>query len=151
MATNVIKAAVIKALDRVGYHNGHSCPTSDKNHIGFIHEYHVATIGEAYFKKRRELAKKNLEDIINDDARSSLDTAIKRVIKTEVGESVTIEEADPYILSVELKNGASFLDVPALKVTLMREHKMSATEVEALIEKCTKRRDPSKGWKVQER
>lgn len=151
MATNVIKAAVIKALDRIGYHNGHSCPVDETNHIGFLHEYYVATLGESYFKKRREVAKKNLESILNDEATDTLDRAVKRVTKSEIGESVTIEETAVYILSVDLKNGASYLDVPALRVMLMREHKMDATEVEALIEKCTKRRDPSKGWKVQER
>jgi hypothetical protein len=47
-----------------------------------------------------------------------------------------------------MKNGASFLDTQKLKVELMKS--MKATEVEALFERCTDRRDPSQSWKVIE-
>ena len=60
-------------------------------------------------------------------------------------------ETEPYTVQVDLKNGASFLDVSLLKITLMKKHKMKADEVEALIEACTDRRDPSQSWKVVER
>lgn len=149
--TQQIKAKLFTALDKIGNSNGHAAPASQDPVVPSLHEYYVATHGEAYFKKRRENAKKCFDAILNDQQKKRLEKIIAETKTSEVGDSCTLVETDPYVLSVDVKNGASFLDVSLLKVTLMREHKMNATQVEALIEKCTDRRDPSQSWKVVER
>lgn len=146
-----IRTKLFAALDKIGNANGHGVPESQDPAVPLLHEYYVATHGEAYFKKRREVAKKALENTLSPIAKKELERAVTSVKETEMASSVTLTETEPYILSVDIKNGASFLDVAALKVTLMREYKMDATKVEALIESCTSRRNPSQGWKVTER
>jgi len=150
MSTN-IKAKLFAALEKLGKQNGHSAPTSQDMAVGKLHEYYVSSHGEAYFKKRRELAKKELDKFLTQIQQKKIMDTVVSVKRTEVADTCTIIETDPYIFSVDVKNGASFLDTGALKVALMRDHKMNATEVEALIEKCTSRRDPSQSWKVTER
>lgn len=146
-----IKQKLFAALDKIGKTNGHGVPTSQDPSVPLIHEYHVTTLAESYFKKRRENAKKSLEKALTAPQKKLLEDGVVSVKKNEVADSVTLGETDPYILSVDVKTGASFLDVQQLKVALMREHKMDATKVEALIESCTDRRDPSQSWKVTER
>lgn len=148
---NQIKAKLFGALDKIGNTNGHASPASQDPAVPALHEYFVATHGEAYFKKRRDAAKKALDGVLSDQQKKKLTAAVTGVKQNEVADTCTLVETDPYVLSVDVKNGASFLDVQQLKVTLMREHKMDATKVEALIESCTNRRDPSQSWKVVER
>lgn len=151
MASTTIKQKVMGALDKIGRTNGHNVPESQDPSVPLQHEYYVATLGEAYFKKRRDKAKTALEKSINDIGKKKLDKAIAGVKENEVADTCTLIESDPFITSVDIKNGASYLDPALLKVTLMREHKMNATQVEALFEKCTGRREPAKSWQVVER
>lgn len=146
-----IKQKLFAALDKVGKTNGTACPNSQDPAVPLLHEYFVATDGEAYFKKRRDVAKKALEKELSGPLKKKLEKAIAAVRETEVADTCTLIETGPYVLSVDVKNGASFIDMGELKVALMRDHKMNATTVEALFEKCTKRREPSKGWRVIER
>lgn len=146
-----IKEKIVGALDKIGHTNGHAVPPVQDPIVSDIHEYNVATIGESHFKARREKAKKKLEGHMSDLHKKELTKAIVNVKKNEQGETVSMFETEPYTVQVDLKNGASFLDVSLLKVTLMKKHKMKANEVEALIEDCTDRRDPSQSWKVVER
>lgn len=149
--SNTIKQNATAALEKIGNTGNHACPQSQDPSVPLQHEYYVATLGEAYFKKRREVAKSKLEKSLGKVQLKKLEDAVVGVKRDEVADTCTLIEADQYITSVDIKNGASFLDTAQLKVTLMRDHKMKATEVEALIEKCTDRRDPSKSWKVVER
>lgn len=146
-----IKQKLFAVLDKIGNTNGHSCPESQDPAVPLLHEYFIATDGEAYFKKRREVAKKKLEKELSAPLKKKLDKHVADVKETEVADTCTLTETEHYVLSVDVKNGASYVDMADLKVMLMREHKMNATAVEALIEKCTKRREPSKGWRVVER
>lgn len=146
-----IKEAVNKALEKIGHHNGHGVPTTQDPMVPLVHEYNVATQGESYFKARREKAKKELTKSLTDVQNEAIATAVKETKKLGTGKSVSIVETDPYILSVETKKGASFLDTQKLKVELLTKHKMTMTDVDALIERCTGERDPSQSWKVTER
>lgn len=146
-----IKAKVMAALDKIGNHNGHAAPTSQDPLVPLLHEYYVCTDAESYFKKRREVAKKKLEKELTPAHTKALDKVIKGVKDNGVGDTALILETDPYFLNVECKNGATYVDLPALKVKLLTEHKMNATVVEALIEGVTLRRDPSQSWRVVER
>lgn len=146
-----VKTKLTDAMDKLGKTNGHTCPASQDPMVPLIHEYHVATLGESYFKARRDKAKKKLDEALTDVQRDKLHKSAKNVIKSEVSESVEISLTDPYTLSVDLKNGASYVDMTALKNTLMKDHHFTADMVEKLIESSTKRRDPSQSWKVTER
>lgn len=148
---STIKQKVIAALDKIGNTNGHSCPENQDPAVALLHEYYVSTDGEAYFKKRREMAKKKLEKEVTPVLKKKLEKAVQGVVENEVPDTCTLTETEPYVLTVEVKNGASFVDMGALKVALMRDHKMNATTVEALIEKCTSRRTPAQSWRVTER
>jgi len=146
-----IKASVMKALEKIGTTNGHAVPTSQDPSVALVHEYNIATLGESYFKARRAKAKSSLEKSFNDVQKKQVDKLIVSTKQNEVGDSVVLIENNTYILQMKTKVGASFLDVQQLKVELMREHKMTALQVEALIERCTDRREPSKSLEVVER
>lgn len=146
-----IKDAVMKALDKIGNTNGHSAPQSQDQIVAVIHDYHVATIGESYFKARRDKAKKLLEKSIGVDTSDKLTKEIASVKRNQQGSTVEAFTTDPYSVQIELKNGASYLDVAKLKVTLARKFKLTTDQIEELIEESTDRRDPSQSWKVTER
>lgn len=147
-----IKAAVMKALDKIGATNGHATPVTQDPSVPLVHEYNVATLGESYFIARRKKAKERLEKSLNELQIKRIDKLVDETAKNEAGDSAVIIENDPYIVTMETKMGASYLDTAALKVALMQApYKLTALQVEALIEQCTKRRDPSKSWKVTER
>lgn len=150
MSTKTVKQALFASLDKVGNTNGHACPQSQDPIVPYLHEYYVATLGESYFKKRRDNAKKELNKQLTDVQLSKLKKVVDDVSKSRVANTCALVESDHYTLNVDIKNGASYFDVATLKVRLMRDYKMDATEVEALIESCTLRRDPSQSWQVVE-
>jgi hypothetical protein len=146
-----IKAHIFNAMDMIGKSDKHQTPASQDPMTPLLHEYFVATHGEAYFKKRREAAKKVLDKHLSEQQKEKLMNAVVEVKQNEVGDTCTLVETDAYVFSVEVKNGASFVDMGVLKNTLMKQYRLTATEVEALIEKATDRREPSQSWKVTER
>lgn len=146
-----IKPHLFAAMDKLGTIGKHAQPESQDPMVPLLHEYNVSTLGESYFKARREKAKKALDKALDAQHRKKISDCVVSVKKNEIGESVSVIETDPYIFNVEIKNGASFLDTAALKTTLMKDHKMTALQVEALIEQCTDRREPSQSWRVVER
>lgn len=150
MSTKTVKQALFASLDKVGNTNGHASPQSQDPIVPYLHEYYVTTLGESYFKKRRENAKKELNKRLTEVQLTKLKKAADEVAKNQVADTCALVESDHYMLNVEIKNGASYFDVATLKVRLMRDYKMDATEVEAIIESCTLRRDPSQSWQVVE-
>lgn len=146
-----MKSILFAALDKIGKTNGHNVPQSQDPLVALQHEYMITTDAEAYFKKRREKAKGLLIEAIGEEAQSRVDKTVATAKKLEVGDTCTVNETDKYTTVLDVKAGASFLDVAKLKVTLLRDHKMNSTEVEALIEACTSRREPSQSWKIVER
>lgn len=142
------KAKIVAALEKIGHANGHAAPASQDPMDAVLHEYNVTSIGETHFKKRRDAAKELLIKTMGADAVSKLDDKKAEVKKLETSTSVQLASASSYALAAQIKIGASFLDTQKLKVELLK--KMSAVEVEALIEKCTDRRDPSVTYNVTE-
>lgn len=144
------KSKVIVALEKIGTSNGTKPPVAQDPLNAVIHEYHVSTIGESYFTARRKKAKAALERGINEVRRKTLIDAVKEVKSTEIGEKVTVAETEDYEALVNIKNGSSYLDVGTLKLELLKQYKLTTTQVEALIEKATLRREPSLSWEVME-
>lgn len=145
------KTKLYAAFDKIGTSNGTRAPATQDTAVPMLHEYAVATAGESYFKKRREVAKKALERNLTDMQSATIDKTVAATKKNEVVNSCTLVETDPYSLVVDVKTGASFLDIAKLKVTLAKKHKLTTDQVEELITECTDRREPSQSWKVVER
>lgn len=142
---NMTRAAIHAALQRIGNHNGHACPTGGSNNDPALHEYMVATEGEAYFKKRREQARDALlkqvdANVIND--------VVAGVIKTNIKNSVTLVTTSNYTLTLDVSAPSKRLDEAALRNKLQTVHGMKAEEVEKLIDSCKKASAPSKSYKV---
>lgn len=146
-----LKAKLFAALDKIGNQNGHACPESQDPADALIHEYNVTTQAESYFKKRRDNAKAALEKALTDDGKKKLLKSVVSVKTNETPDTCTVIDAAHYSLVVDVKNGASFLDVAALKNAMARKLKMQMTEVEAMFEAATDRREPTQSWKAIEK
>lgn len=146
-----VKTNAMSAFDKIGRTGNTACPDNQDPLVSVAHEYHVCTMGESYFKKRREDAKKKLVSSMSPKQSKELVTCVAGVKQNEVADTITLAETAPYIVAVDVKNGASFVDMAALKVTMARKLKLKMTEVEAIIEECTDRREPAQSWKIIER
>ena len=139
---------VNKALDRVGSQSGSAPEHSQDSSDEVMHEYFVSTIGESYFKKRREIAKKSLNKIVTLEAEYRLDAAVDITKETESGSTIQVMDGENFSLSVEIKNGATFLNMNKLRNAIMKACALNITEVDALVEGAKERRDPTQSWKV---
>src|SRR5687768_17417195 len=124
-----LKPKLFAALDKIGKTNGHNVPDSQDTVTACLHEYHVATLAESYFKKRREVAKKVLEKQLTAPQIKKIEKAVSSVVDTQIGLPVEIIQSEHYNLQIELKNGATFVDMQKLKVELATKHKMKMIEV----------------------
>lgn len=145
-----IKLDVTKAFDAIGSEIVKAPESQDKINT-IVHEYNVATIGESYWKKRREVAKKALEKSFTPVQLKAISDAVLRTKTDEVGDTVNIVETSHNILVLKTKNGATFLDEASLRIVMMRQLKLDATQVDAILEKARDRRDPTKSFEVVER
>lgn len=150
MATE-FKPSLYKALDNVGKTNGHNVPSSQDPITGALHEYHVTTLAESYFKKRRDIAKKKLLEGLSDVQKKKIDKAINDTKANGVGTQVTLVDSEHYGLQLKPKSGASFLDETKLRNELMTTHKMKADVVQKLFESCMDRREPALSYEVTEK
>lgn len=139
------KQSLYAAFDKLGKSNGHNVPTSQDPITSVLHEYHVTTLAESYFKKRREVAKKNMLSKLSAAQVARLEKATKDI------QPATLVESEHYNMQVKPKNGASFLDEAKLRNTLMTKHKLKHEQVEALFNECMGRRDPSLSFEVTEK
>lgn len=140
---------VNKALEKVGTHNGTApLPSQDPADV-VMHEYYVATIGEAFFKKRRDNAKKALIKACDTyDASSRLSQAVADTVRTEMGATVNVGEAENFATTVDIRNGATYTDMVALQKLMAHDHGISQMDFEAAVERATLRRTPAQSWKV---
>ncbi len=143
-----IKSDVMAELETVGTK---SKPTSQDISVNLVHAYNVATLGEAYFKKAREKAKDTLLKAFSDIQKEKVSDLVVNTKMNETGDVVSLIENDVYTLQVRSKNGATYLDMPALKTTLAKKYKLTTDQIEALIDECTDRRDPTLSYEVVER
>ncbi|MBU2051478.1 MAG: hypothetical protein KKH61_21215 [Gammaproteobacteria bacterium] len=141
-----LQLSVNKALEKIGTSNGTAPPKTQDRLDLTAHEYGVAAVGASYFDKAKNAAKKVLLDAIGESGASKLAKAKARVVANGSGEDVHVAGGQFYEIIAELKNGASYLDMDALKVDLLKKFK--SDEIEALWAKHTKRRDPSVSFKV---
>lgn len=139
---------VNNALEKIGNHNGHAAPVSQDPIDAALHEYDVCSIGESYFKKRREKAKAEMLLLISETANDTLNTAITNTKKTGVTGNIKVTEGAFYQLNAQIKNGASFLDEAVLAVELKK--KFPSADVDAAFEKARKKRSPSTVYTVVE-
>lgn len=146
MTTLQIK--VNKALEKIGVSNGTGVPDSQDALDHAAHALGVANVGASYFEKAKKAAKVGLDHALGEANKSKLKKALDRVAKTGIKEDLEVGRGQVYAVQAEVKNGASYLDIDALRVELMTT--MKTAEVMALFERHTKRRDPSISYKVVE-
>ncbi len=145
---SMLKAKVAQALEKIGTTNGTAPKQSQDPMDKLAHEYNVASQMSSYAEKRKELAKDALVKALSPDEAQRLDKARAGVRKTEVGDTITVVHAANHTVSAQIKNGPTFLDTKALTVDLMKM--LGSDEAEKLIDKHTKRRDPSVTWIIGE-
>lgn len=144
-----LKVKVNTALSKVGTTNGTAPEVSQDPLDALAHEYNVASQGESYFKARREKAKTDMmTSVLIPSTQGILDAALKDVKRTEQGGTTRLATSKHHVISVMLKNGATYLDDTALKNDLMRL--LKPEQVNTLFAKHTKRREPSQSWVVTE-
>lgn len=143
-----LKSKVNAALEKIGSTNG-TAPAESQDPIdAAAHEYNVASQMASYSEKRKNTAKTALIAALGDPAIDNLSKVKVAVAKKQISDTITVAQAANHIVTAQVKIGASFLDDKSLKVELMK--KMGSAEVEALIERHTKRRDPSVTWVIGE-
>lgn len=145
---SMLKSKVNAALEKIGHTNG-TAPAESQDPIDAVaHEYNVASQMASYAEKRKEVAKKALIGSLGGDATNKLENVKAVVAKKELSDTITIASAANHVVTAQVKIGASYLDAASLKVELMK--KMGSEEVQALIDRHTKRRDPSVTWVIGE-
>lgn len=146
MTTLQIK--VNRALDKIGVANGTNPPESQDAIDAAAHKYGIAAVGASYFDKAKRAAKVELEQTLGVSVNAKLLKAIQRVAKNEVKEDVELARGQVYAVQAEIKNGATFLDLDALRVEL--KMKMKSNEVDELFARHSSRRAPSVSFKILE-
>lgn len=150
MTTN-FKPSLYGALDKIGKTNGHNVPQSQDPITGALHEYHVSTLAESYFKKRREVAKDTMLKEFSTQQKAKVVATIADTKKNMRGSVVTLVESEHYNLQLKPRVGAEKLDVTMLRNKLMTVHKMKLETVDALFAECTGRNEPALTYEVTEK
>lgn len=148
-----LKAALNAALEQLGadlkltpkeletvYRSVQPEPSQDTLD-GAAHEYNVSAFIASYGEARKKKAKDRLYKALGEPGRALLDKTSAEVKANELSDTIELGVAQNHSVSAQVKIGATYLDVDGLKVDLMK--KMKTIEVEALIERHTRRRDPS--------
>lgn len=136
------------ALAKIGKTNGTAPPDTQDALDLAAHRYGVAAIGSSFFEKEKKEAKSVLISALQPATHNRLSKAVKRVVDTGVKDDLELARGQHYAVSIEIKNGATYLDDASLRVELLK--KMKSTEVDALFDRHRKRRDPTVSYKVLE-
>lgn len=145
--SNMLRAKLRKALDKVGRSNGHACPPSTHNSDPVLHELFVSAEASAYWKQRFDAAKAEAMELAGD----TVSNAVQSVIDMGVGTSVVSAEGDLYAMTVDISKPADRLDSKALRNYLKVECGIAPSVVDAAFDACTKKSAPAKKIKVASR
>ncbi len=143
-----LKSKIALALEKIGTTNGTKPPQSQDPIDEQLHEYNVSAMGESYFKKRRELAKKALLKAFGPQNEQRLTKARARVARDEIAEHVMLISGQFFALDGHVKNGASYVDMNELRVELLKH--LDHETVDKIMTNCTKRREPSVTYSVMD-
>lgn len=141
--------AINRALEKIGNTDAQSAPESQDPMDAVLHEYFVASIGESYFTKRRETAKKTMLGLLSDESNGRIDKAVANTVKLSSGQAATISEAQHYALQLTTKNGAAYFDMDAFMNALRK--KVAPEIVDEAVKAGQKRRDPTRSYTVTTR
>lgn len=136
--TNV-RAALHKALAKLGYANSHMQPAEgSNNHDSLLHELFIASEGESYFKKRREAAldavKRHLIEY-NDGVDEIADAA--------PGTEQIMLRGGHYDLVVKKANPSSRLNKTKIENKLKVDYGLSMAEVLQFMAACSDESKPA--------
>lgn len=145
---SMLKAKIASALAKIGTVNGTAPEASQDPFDAVAHEYNVAGTLRSISEKRYDLAKVELVKSLSGGAKLKLGSTVTVVGKSEVSDTIKLIDAQNHSLSAQVKIGASYLDVDALRVELKKT--MTTEQVDKLFEKHTKRRNPSVTYIVSE-
>ena len=146
--TNMLRAKLRQAMDRVGKTNGHAMPPSTSNVDPILHELFVAGEAVAYWKTRHDDAKEVAMQAAGGD---TLAEAVQSVIDLGAGTSVTLAEGDLYTMTCDISKAASRLDQRALRNYMQTELGLSAAVVNKAFDACSVSNAPAKKVKVSSR
>lgn len=151
-------SALQKALDSIGHANGHKLNdvdisadidegTSNEqrdqmfNLRHSLHEYHVTTVAESYFKSKREKAKTRLLLMLADLGYN------KETAKVKPGNEGVIFESSTAALLLKVNKPAEVID-PNLMIINLRIQGVDKEKIDKAIIKATVTREPAKAWRV---
>lgn len=143
-----LRAKVMAALDKIGHVNGTKPPESQDPLDGVAYEYMIASAGSSYFDKRKKNALEALQAQLIGQPAAKLLKTITRVTENGIKEDVDLAKGQMTSVMAEVKSGASYVDIDALRVALKK--KMKTSEVDQLFLEVTKKRSPSVGYRVGE-
>lgn len=145
--TNMLRAKLRKAMDKVGKTNGHAMPASTNNSDPVLHELFVAAEASAYWKQRFDAAKTEALDMAGD----SVKDAVQSVIDLGAGTSVTAVSGELYNMTVDISKPATRLDQTALRNYMKVELGIDPAVVDKAFDACSKQSAPAKKIKVASR
>ena len=130
-----LKSALGTALEKIGNTNGHAYPYQD-NTGRMLHDYYVATEGEAFFKKKREAVLKQLKDsgILSNEP--------------DAGSEAIVASTEMYDMSLKKSNPASRVDKALFAGALIKLFGAKPDKVEAFLSSVTKEGEPSRTYRA---
>lgn len=132
-----MRSSLSSALEKIGHTNGHAYQGQD-NSGALLHEYYVATEGESFFKKRREVAKAALEEAGMLEKAESVPSGSEEIIAVTKG----------YDLFLKVANPTQRFDKGLLPKVLINLFKAKPDQIDAVIAQCTKEGEPSRTYKA---
>lgn len=142
--------AINSAMEKIGREGKHAAPTSQDPADALLHEYDVATIGESYFKKRREKAKGAMLVVVSPEGNKRIDDAVQKTKLLEQGQTLVVLETQHFTMNLTTKNGATFFDDTAFINSLIRQG-VAREVISKALEEGAKRRDPTMSYTIAER
>lgn len=145
--SRIVREFNFKAVDLVNELT--TVDTQDPLVQGLVN-YAVATQGESFFKKQREIAKEQLIKSIelSPDLHQSFTKVIEDTKSLDQGQSSIIANVDGYQLIISTKRGASRLNAKALRNALVK--KFPAKDVDEALLEATTQSAPSVSYIVTE-
>ncbi len=130
-----LRTSLSNALEMIGHKNGHAYAGND-NTGALLHEYFVATEGEGYFKKRRDVALKTLKEsgLIEEEPPAGSESI---VLSTKM-----------FDLSLKKSNPSERFDKAALPKVLIKVFKATAKQIETVQSECVKEGEPSRTFRA---
>lgn len=150
MATRVdnLSSKIQLAMEKIGTTNG-TAPLPSQDPVDkSLHEYYVAKIGEAYFKKRSEKALEAIERDGGAKLSKDIEQIVADTIKQDMKQSATLIVGQNYTLTLETRKPSNSLKREKLVINLSKAG-WKMEKIEKLLEDSSEPQSPPKTFRAQ--